>query len=169
MRRDRDGLEGVPTAGSAALAIERGLPASRVVFRIAHGPILRRLSRNRLNKGFFFCDKGGPAGFVFPSWSWKRKKVVPIKHSRPSGVDHGLPSDNRLRDTFSSVGQASGVDFLTLKALMGHSMKKADVTAGYINAHFADMARMRGGAEAIAEYFCRELGWATERRSSVIS
>ena len=130
------------------------------------GMVLELLAERIEENNALFCDKGGPAGFVFPSWSWKRKKVVPIKHSRPSGVDHGLPSDNRLRDTFSSVGQASGVDFLTLKALMGHSLKKADVTAGYINAHFANMARMREGAEAIARYLCLDLEWATERRSS---
>ncbi len=94
---------------------------------------------------------GDDRGWVFPSKNMQGQvtHVAQTKEQRYVGGKKTTtyPSPHRLRDTFATAAHSAGVDQLSLKVLMNHSLPGGDVTEGYIR---PQDARLRDAAERIA-------------------
>ncbi len=99
-------------------------------------------------------------GWVFPSRNMcgRVTHVQQTKEARYVGNRKltVFPSAHRLRDTFASAAHEGGVDSLSLKVLMNHTLPSAgDVTEGYIR---PSVGQLRGEIEKVAAFRLERMG-----------
>src|SRR5262249_12679649 len=94
--------------------------------------------------------------FAFPAWS-NSGHISEPKEQRVRGGQKvkELPSPHRLRDTFATIAHEVGIDPITLKCLLNHSLPGGDVTAGYIR---PSLETMRTAVQRIANRISSLLG-----------
>ncbi|MBI1382571.1 MAG: DUF4102 domain-containing protein [Planctomycetaceae bacterium] len=115
-------------------------------------PALEILKRRRDENHIMY---GNDQGWAFPSTNsaGRVSHVAQPKEQRytSDGRKVGvLPSPHRLRDTFATAAEHSGVGKMALKILMNHRAAAGDVTEGYIN--HGDIDYLRGRVEMVAAF-----------------
>jgi len=79
---------------------------------------------------------------------WKYVQIL----KRESGIDHTV---HDLRRGYATYAETLDLGYLTIKALLNHTVSGADVTSGYVR---LDTERLRGPAEKIAAFILRHAG-----------
>lgn len=124
------------------------VPVSKAVLEILH--------RRREENAIIYPRDGG---WVFPSRDMQGgvTHVQQVKEARYVG-DQKLsvfPSAHRLRDTFASAAHEAGVDPLSLKVLLNHSLPSSgDVTEGYIR---PSVDHLREAAEKVSGFLLEKM------------
>ncbi len=85
---------------------------------------------------------------AFPMAQREARGFAPIIEYREK-AHMDIPSPHRLRDTFASAAHECGVDLISLKALLNHSLPKGDVTFGYVS---PSVESLRPHAQRVADF-----------------
>jgi integrase len=113
---------------------------------------------------------GGDKGWVFPTFDRDGNVMAMVdpkvtKYAdQPDGTVKkvgSLPSPHRLRDTWATAANESGVDFLTIQVLMNHSLPNGSVTAGYMR---PSVEHLRLGVERVAKFLLVKAGVVVEEK-----
>jgi integrase len=93
-------------------------------------------------------------GWAFPSRDMQGKVTFVQQARERASVDGRkvgqLPSPHRLRDTFATAAKESGVDYMSIKVLMNHTLpSNGDVTEGYIR---PSVEHLRAQVEKVAAF-----------------
>lgn len=119
--------------------------------------VLDLLKRRQDENGLVFANDWG--------WVWPTRNrqgrvthITETKELRMGETGQGrqlLPSAHRLRDTFATGCLESGVDWMSTKILMNHTLPSGDVTMGYIR---PSVEHLRAATEKVAEFLLTKAG-----------